>query len=298
MITDKITICAMSLKGLKSIEAIVEEFGPEIIDMVVTAEDKNVQKDYYAEIKELCDKNNISVRSNNDTTHPILTEYTFAIGWKWMMGIPAGKIIVLHDSLLPQYRGFAPLVTALLNGDSQIGVTAILANEKPDEGPEICNSSINVSYPITIQEATEKIIICYTDIVLQIVKWIECGAAIPTYPQDKRNVSQSVWLDEEDYNIDWIQYAGYIRLFIDVKGSPYKGAITTMQGTSCRILKAEELKDNVKIENRTRHIGKILRLEDGCPVVICGDGLLKITKMENLHRTDILPIHTLKMRFR
>ena len=298
MITDKITICAMSLKGLKSIEAIIEEFGPEIIDMVITAEDKNVQKDYYKEIKELCDANNISVRlNNNDTIHPILTEYTFAIGWKWMLKIPAGKIIVLHDSLLPQYRGFAPLVTALMNGDTTLGVTAFIANDKPDEGSEICQSSINISYPITIKEVTEEIIICYTEIMLQIVGWIDRGAVIPSYPTNEDFATYSIWLDKEDYKIDWDHYAEYIRLFIDAVGFPYQGARTNAKDWEYIVLEAEELNENPKIENRARHIGKVLRLEDGCPVVICGDGLLKITKMENLLRTNALPMHNLKTRF-
>jgi methionyl-tRNA formyltransferase len=54
----------------------------------------------------------------------------------------------MHDSLLPKYRGFAPLPNALINGEREVGVTALFASEEYDMGDIVCQRRLAVEYPM------------------------------------------------------------------------------------------------------------------------------------------------------
>ena len=82
------------------------------------------------------------------------------------------RTIVLHDSLLPKYRGFSPLVNSLINGERELGVTAFIATTGYDEGPVLAQEKIMIDYPLTILEAMEKITPLYYKIITLLYKKI------------------------------------------------------------------------------------------------------------------------------
>ena len=75
--------------------------------------------------------------------------FKFAIGWKWIID-NTSQLIVLHDSLLPKYRGFSPLVNSLINGDTLTGVTALFASSEYDKGEIIEQAQIGLDKNSTI----------------------------------------------------------------------------------------------------------------------------------------------------
>ena len=219
----------------------------------------------------------------------------FAISWKWMLEIKMGTLIVLHDSLLPRYRGFNPLVSALINGDRQIGVTALYAGKDFDTGDIIAQKSAEITYPIRIQRAIDIISDLYSELVNEITAKILAGKELEVYNQDLSLVTYSLWRDEMDYLIDWNRSADYIKRFIDSVGIPYKGASSYIEGTKVRILDSEVV-DDVVIINRTP--GKILFKRDGYPIVVCGKGLLKILELvDDEHHWDMLRDLKFRVRF-
>jgi methionyl-tRNA formyltransferase len=64
-----------------------------------------------------------------------------AVSWRWLIDHPAEQLIVFHDSLLPRYRGFEPLVTSLVNGETRIGVAALFGASEFDTGDVIVQSA-------------------------------------------------------------------------------------------------------------------------------------------------------------
>lgn len=104
-----------------------------------------------------------------------------------------------------------------------------------------------------------------------------------------------MWRDEEDYHIDWSQSAEYIQQFNYSVGYPYKGAYSEMDGRVLRILDCEIYKD-VVIENRTP--GKLLFMVDGNHVIACGEGMLKLTKIENDERKSLIPLKKFRVRLK
>lgn len=288
----KIILYLMNEKGKKSLEAICEIFSIDIVEYVISSRDKNVKNDFYYEIKSLCNKNNIRFL-DKDEQYTIREEsFQIAIGWRWL--IKNNKnLIVFHDSLLPKYRGFAPLVNSLINKEKNLGVTALMANKEFDRGDIIAQKTVKVNYPIKINEAILKVSILYQNLITEIINNIQ-NNTLKYIPQKESEATYSVWRDEEDYHINWNQSASDILRFINAVGYPYNGAYSFIGDKKVIILEASLYKDLV-IENRD--VGKVLFLKEELPVVICKKGLIIIEKTIDING-DIIKLKKFRTRFK
>ncbi|WP_454863706.1 methionyl-tRNA formyltransferase [Pseudomonas hormoni] len=282
----------MSAKGLATLQSFNED-NKRIIAYIVAAKDTNVTNDYYNEITELATHLGVPVFERSQTPPP--ASHLIAVSWRWLIRSSADQqLIVFHDSILPRYRGFAPLVSALINGDKQIGVTALLASEEYDRGPIVDQEIIEIEYPVTISLAIELLLPCYKSLAKKIITKIVQGR-VTSLLQNEADATYSLWRDDEDYYIDWTDDAHSIRRFVDALGPPYKGAATTIDGEVYRIRKCEALSD-VKIENRKA--GKVIFAENKKPIVVCGTGLVKILEITKENsKSNALPLAKFRTRF-
>lgn len=266
-------------KGFKVLQSIIEKFGTDKLSYVVVGNDKGIENDYFDEIQQLCYETNISCYPKG---HEYLVsenaKYRISIGWRWMIKDTNG-LVVFHDSLLPKYRGFCPLVNMLIEGEDHIGVTALYASEKYDEGPIIDQESHEISYPILVSDAIDLSIKLYVKLAGKLVSMMSDSQDIECYEQDDTEATYSLWRDESDYRINWNSSSMKILRFINSVSSPYKGACSIVGDELVRIYNAEVYDKNVTIINRDEQCGKIIFMEDEMPIVICKEGLLKITKM-------------------
>ncbi len=286
----------MTYKGLKVLEAIIQSNYHTLVSFVCVGDDKNLIEDSSQEIIELCVRYNIKVFNRNDNLPVNKANYLLAVSWRWMIESKGLNLIVFHDSLLPKYRGFAPLVNALKNGEPSIGVTALFASEKYDEGPIITQQSINISYPIKINEAIHLIASAYQAVVLEIIQTIADDTPLLSEPQNKDDVTYSLWLNEDDYFIDWNWDALYIERFINAVGFPYAGARTSLLDRIIRIDEGVMLPD-VKIENRDA--GKIIWFDNERPVIVCGTGLIRIDDaIFTDDNTSVFPLNKFRIRLK
>lgn len=286
----------MSEKGYQSLVGIIESFGSEIIDFIVFARDKSVLEDYSTKIEELAAQNNIKAYEKSDR-YIFRSRYIIAISWRWLIPINDESILItLHDSLLPKYRGFAPLVNQLINKEPELGVTAIVSDAEYDKGSIITQLKTKVNYPLRIKDAISKISILYVDVLKNVIQQVIEDNSLKTLPQDESEATYSLWRDEEDYRINWNSDAKEIQNFIYSVGYPYKGASTYIMNKKIRINNAVELND-LKVVNRD--VGKIIFMDDNFPVVICGKGLLKITEATyDENGISIFPLKKFRIRFR
>ncbi|KQL21328.1 formyltransferase family protein [Cytobacillus solani] len=294
----KLILFLMNEKGYYVLKNLLNDFPASKIKYVISNRDKNISNDYFMEIKQLCLINDIPFLERDDFKNIILDKsknyYRIAIGWRWILD-ETKNLIILHDSLLPKYRGFSPLVTCLINNEKRIGVTALFAAENYDEGNIIHQLSVPVTYPIKIKEAINKINPLYYSIVKKICSKIFNNERINSYPQDNTQATYSLWRGESDYSIDWSKDSAYIQRFVDAVGEPFLGASSLIDGNKVRILDVELMED-LMIENRDP--GKVIFIQDGFPVVVCGKGLIKIKKViRDDNKTDILPIGKFRIQF-
>ena len=293
----KLALYIMSEKGFSVLNSIVSSGHKELIGKVIIGTDKNVINDYSEEIRNICVKNNLEFYKRQQNIE-ITEEYSLAVSWRWIINSGNSQLIVLHDSLLPKYRGFAPLVNSLINKEPQIGVTAIFANDDFDTGDIIGQVAIDVEYPLKIKKAIEMIISGYNELVLDIIKRIHQNVQIHGVQQDEREASYSLWRDEQDYFIDWNSHAGDIMNFINAVSYPYLGASSFINGSSkVRILNSEVYKEEIEIVNK-KDVGKVLFLTEGNPVVVCKNSLLKLTSVvTDNDKTELIPLKNTRVRF-
>jgi methionyl-tRNA formyltransferase len=193
--------------------------------------------------------------------------WSLAAGWRWMLDVP--KLVVLHDSLLPRYRGFSPLITALVNGEPEVGVTAFLAEQEPDTGPIVAQRSIPVSYPARMREVLDRLVPVYGDLAAEVLQ-----GDLRSTPQDHARATYSLWRDEDDYRIDWSQDDRRICRLIDAASDPFPGAWTMVGEHKVGVMEAVVVPDR-RIEDRVA--GKVAYHDEyGAPVVVCGAGLVRL----------------------
>ena len=149
----------------------------------------------------------------------------------------------LHGSLLPQYRGAAPINWAVINGETESGVTTFFIEKEIDTGKIIFQERDPISPDDDAGSVYERLMEIGGKLVLKTVRAIEEG----NYPQEAQDESKEIKLApkifRETCEIDWTKPAEKIHNF--VRGlSPYPAAWTTLNGLSCKIFKTSMTEDS------------------------------------------------------
>lgn len=289
---NSITLYVLSQKGFAVLQSLSKLKLLDQHDVVVVGRDKKVINDFSKDIVSLCKKNNIQYFKRKDHQE-LTTPFAMAIGWKWMLPT-INNLIVLHDSLLPKYRGFLPLVSAILNNEPEVGVTALFANDYYDSGEIIAQEKTSIKYPIKIQKVINLVQLNYQDLAVKIVTKIKKEQKLTSIPQNHKEATYSLWRDEKDYAIDWSKSAEEIQQFIYSIGEPYLGACSMVNGQLVRIFDADIFPDKEIIN---RDIGKVIFMEKKKPVVVCGKGLLRLTYVVDELGENFLPLKNFRSRF-
>lgn len=269
----KFAFYLLGKKGYRCLSRFLEVHTGEAISFVTCAKDRGVKNDYFNEISELCRKHGVKLYDRSEHGSDSF-DVSFAIGWRWL--IPdSDRLIVFHDSLLPRYRGFAPLVNMLINGEEKIGVTALFASQDYDAGDIIDQQSARITYPIKISQAVDIVSNLYESVLLRVVNRVTSGSSLVGTPQDSAAATFSLWRDESDYEINWDVSSVELKRFVDAVGYPYSGAKTKMHGDWVRVLDVVLVND-VEVENRNSHLGKVIFMDEGFPIVVCREGLVKL----------------------
>ena len=155
----------MTEKGFEVLKTIIHF--KNLIAFVIIGKDASVNDDYSEKITTLCIDNNIEFYFRENQPKIDKNIYVMAVSWRWMIKHPKNKLIIFHDSILPKYRGFAPLVNMLINGEKEIGVSAIFGADEYDRGEIISQKKTTIDYPIKVQEAIQINIENFKSLVLE-----------------------------------------------------------------------------------------------------------------------------------
>lgn len=292
----KFILFIVNEKGAVTLKTLVENSMIDHIGFVVTYKQNLVQEDYSDEIKRVCFNEGIACferrEINAETIYKYLKQYdicgAITIGWQfilpmeWFEGLEVG-LIVFHDSLLPKYRGFSPTPSAIINGETQLGVTAIFATNEMDAGEVVLQRAFTLLPDEYIKDVIQRQSVIFAEMVMEILRKSE-NNALNSYPQDKTQITYSVWRDEEDCRIDWKQSSDVIYRLIRAVGTPYIGAYCYYNDERIKILKAVPVED---VYFEIRYPGKIWKFESGNPIIICGSGMLKIIDAEDMDGNKI-----------
>jgi methionyl-tRNA formyltransferase len=243
-----------------------EQFHPKI---TAIAKEHNIPLFYSSEIKSA---------NYADILQKIKPDIAFAIGWRYLItknaySIPTKGTFIIHDSLLPKYRGFAPMNWAIINGETETGVTLFYIDEGVDSGAIIDQMKVSVTLTDTAKTVDEKVITLYENIIIKNLPVFEADK-IKSIPQDESQATYSCKRTPEDGEINWQLPAIQIYNLIRGLTHPFPGAYTFLNGEKIIIWEAKIPEKQLKYVGKIP--GRILGKKDGMVEVLTGDGILQV----------------------
>jgi methionyl-tRNA formyltransferase len=202
---------------------------------VITAADKPAgrgQKIKYSAVKEYALANNLTLLQPTNLKDESFLEELKALNanlqivvafrmlpevvWK----MPKLGTFNLHASLLPNYRGAAPINWAIINGDTKTGVTTFYIDDKIDTGAMILNSEIAIAPDENAGQLHDRLMLLGSTTVLKTLALIERGNVTTTIQQENAEIKTAYKLNKENCKIDWTKSA--LEIYNLIRGlSPY-----------------------------------------------------------------------------
>lgn len=187
--------------------------------------------------------------------------------------IPKRFCINLHSSLLPKYRGAAPIHRSILNGDTRTGVTTMIMDKGMDTGDILLMQETPVHETDNAQTLHDTLSEMGGALVLETLKRLEENTLLPV-PQDHSQATYAGKLKKEEGLIHWEQSA--TTLFNQVRGlTPWPGSYTLFNKKRLRIIKTK-----VATGSPDDKPGQVARVTDRGIEVGTGDGRLVITELQ------------------
>lgn len=192
-------------------------------------------------------KNNAEFR---DQLAAIAPDAVIVVGYgriipQWMIDLPQLGNLNLHASLLPKYRGAAPIQWAIANGESTTGVTTMRIDAGLDTGDILMQREIPIAPEDTAETLGPRLASIGADLMVETLRGLDTGQVRPT-PQDHSQATLAPILKKEDGRMDFTRSAD--DLFNRLRGfQPWPGAFTTFKGKTLQVHHAQPLQHAVKL---------------------------------------------------
>jgi len=187
---------------------------------------------------------------------------------KNLLKIPKYGFLNVHASLLPKWRGAAPIQRSIMNLDKETGISIMKINENLDEGP-VCNQySLKISENVNSEELSEKLSLLASEKILNVLDNIYDGN-IKFTNQDNSKATYAKKIQKTEGKIDWNDNAE--KIIGKINGLyPYPGAFFSFNGERYKILKAEL--------SHTSGVPGNITSEDF--EICCGEGSIKVLSIQ------------------
>lgn len=285
----KLIFCGTPQFAVPTLEKLLAEH--LTIELVMTNPDERAGRGYKAKappVKQVAQKAALRVfqpsKLRDHQTQTFLTQFhpdaivVVAYGHiipSWMIHQPRLGCVNLHASLLPKYRGAAPIPWALIRGERSTGVTTMKIDEGLDTGDILLQRAVEISKDDTTEALSERLSALGAELMVETLRALERGEIRPR-PQDPTQATMAPMLKKEDGRIVWLLDAEEIAR--RVRGlRPWPGAYTAFRGKNCHIWSAAPAGVPAPGELTP---GSLLS-GDGKLRVVCGGGtLLEVRELQ------------------
>lgn len=190
---------------------------------------------------------------------------------KAVLELPRFGCLNVHASLLPKYRGAAPVNWAIVRGEKVTGITIMQMDEGMDTGDILLKREMPIDYDDTGETLTEKLSLAGAELLLQAIAELKKGYLQPL-KQDETAATYAPMLKKEDGRVDWSKPAGEIRN--QIRGMlPWPGAYTYSNEKMIKIYKAAVAEGEGKQ-------GEVIDAPQGVLRVMTGEGALDILELQ------------------
>ena len=203
-----------------------------------------------------------------------------------VLSLPRLGCINLHASLLPRWRGAAPVERAILAGDASTGVSIMQLDTGLDTGPVLLARRIPISRTDTGGSLRAELAVIGAEALIETLPGVAAGTLI-AHPQAREGVTYAARIEKAEARIDFgrdaLEIERQVRAF-----NPEPVAETRLDGEQLRIFAARALDEfeNEPAPKNTDH-GAIISVQDGSMIVQCGRGRLAVTEVQRPGRRPV-----------
>ena len=193
---------------------------------------------------------------------------------KNLLSLPSRGAVNLHASLLPKYRGAAPIAWAILEGETKTGATTMFMNEGMDAGPILLQEEIEIAGSDTTETLGRKISELGATLLKRTVDLLQNNEVVPV-PQDTAEITYAPKLKKEDGRVNWNHPARRISLQIRAF-NPWPGTFSTINGMNVKFWMAQP-----SSKTTDHQPGKIIYIDKDCISVACGsNSILEVFELQ------------------
>ena len=250
------------------------------VALVVTHDDDPAENIWYGSVRALCRERGIATAVYPDPADPALLaavrtarpDFLFSFYYRHML--PASVLAVapafnMHGSLLPQFRGRAPVNWAVLHGADRTGATLHEMTVKPDAGAIVAQTAVPILPDDTAFEVFGKVTVAAEQTLWGVLPALLAGTA-PRRDNDLRQGGYFGGRKPADGRIDWRCDAQTVYNLHRAVAPPYPGAYTEVGGVPLTLVRARLAQTNTR--NTAQDLAPGLHVVDGAIVGVCGDG--------------------------
>lgn len=248
------------------------------VPLVVTHDDDPGETQWFASVRDTAAEYGIPTIAPGDANEPAIVariaalapDFLFSFYYRLMLkapllALPPRGALNMHGSLLPRYRGRAPVNWAVLNGERETGASLHYMVAKPDAGDLVDQMAVPILPDDTAREVFDKVTLAAEITLDRVLPRLVAGNA-PRVPLDLAAGAYFGGRRPEDGRIDWSQDAQRIHDLVRAVAPPYPGAATTLAGRPARLLRTRVLAAGGPPQ------APRLSVEDGALVAACGGG--------------------------
>ncbi|MEU3205722.1 methionyl-tRNA formyltransferase [Streptomyces cyaneofuscatus] len=235
--------------GHRTLQALLDS-EHDVVTVVTHPKSEHAYEKIWSDsVADLAEKHGIPVIIRNrpddelvERLKEVAPDIIVANNWRtWMppeiYNLPVHGTLNIHDSLLPAYAGFSPLIWALINGEPEVGVTAHLMDEELDAGDIVIQRSVTVGPADTTTDLFHRTVDLIAPVTNEALGLIASGQTEFTR-QDRSKASFFHKRAEEDIRIDWTWPAEDLERLIRAQSAPYPSAFTFHKGQRLEVLSA------------------------------------------------------------
>jgi methionyl-tRNA formyltransferase len=196
---------------------------------------------------------------------------------KAVLAAPRLGCVNIHASLLPRWRGAAPIQRALLAGDAETGITIMQMEEGLDTGPMLLKEAVPIGASVTAQQLQDRLAALGAHLIVAALDGLAAGRLVPE-PQPAAGATYAKKLRREEAELDWRQPAASLERQVRAF-DPWPGAFFTYAGERIKVLAASVAPAAAGAEP-----GTVL---DAALAIACGDGTLRLLRLQRPGRAPL-----------
>ncbi len=192
-----------------------------------------------------------------------------------VLDLPPRGCVNVHASLLPRYRGAAPILAAILNGDDVTGITIMQMDDGVDTGPILAQAELPISPDDTTGTLTKRLAQLGAELLAETLpRWL--AGQIAPRTQDNTQATLAPRLSKEEGRMDWSLSAAQLERRVRAF-DPWPGTFTIWQGKRLKINKSQI--SNTQCPPPNTRVGQVVRW-DGSVGVVTGEGVLELLEVQ------------------